>query len=210
MRPNALLILMLLPVLLTGCSSFSLSDNPGSLTVMKQRRVKDATLVVKSFNYTPVDKGDKEMTPQDIEKWQEILVQGLDQSNIFAEVVAEKGDRASGNAAYSVDGRITRYYFKKNWVPTFFPLHLAASFFTLTGYTWLGGPTTATKVDFEVQADLKDTKSGVLIKSFTERFQDTSAMNIYSKDMNSPYGNPSMALSKVIDSLAIGIAAALP
>lgn len=210
MRLNKLIILMVLSVFLSSCSSFSLSEQPGTLSIKKQRRAKDATLIVKSFTYEPVDKGDDEMAPQDIVKWQELLAQGIDQSNIFTEVVMEKGDRVSDKTAYSVDGKITRYYFKKNWVPTFFPLHLGASFFTLTIYTWLAGPTTVTKVDFEVQVDLKESKSGTLIKSFTERFQDTSAMNVYSKDTNNPYGNPGIVLSKVIDSLASDMAVALP
>jgi hypothetical protein len=201
---------MVLPVLLTSCSSFSLSEHPGDLTVKKQRRAKEATLVVKAFKYDPVEKEEEGMAPQDIAKWQELLTQGLDQSNIFAQVVAEKGDRTADSAVYSLDGKITRYYFKKNWVPTFFPVHIGASLFTLTLYTWFAGPTTVTKVDFEIQADLKDAKSGTLIKTFTERFQDTSALNIYSKDTNNPYGNPSITISKVIDSLATDIAAALP
>jgi len=201
---------MVLSVFLSSCSSFSLSEYPGNLSVKKQRRAKDATLAVKSFTYDPVEKDADKLTPEDMMKWQELLTRGIDQSNIFTEVIMENGDRASDKTAYSVDGKITRYYFKKNWVPTFFPLHLAASFFTLTGYTWLAGPTTVTKVDFEVQVDLKESKSGALIKSFTERFQDTSALNIYSKDINSPYGNPGIVLTKVIDSLTSDMAAALP
>jgi hypothetical protein len=210
MRLRELSLLSVLLAFLTSCSSFSLTDHPATLSVKKQRRAKDITLVVKAFKYEPIDQDEQEMAPADIVKWQELLAQGLDQSNIVTEVVPEKGDRASDNAAYSVDGKITRYYFKKNWIPTFFPVHLAASVFTLSLYTWLAGPTTVTKVDFEVQADLKEVKTGTLIKSFTERYQDTSPVNIYTKDTNNPYGNPSLVFSKVIDSLAINMAAALP
>jgi hypothetical protein len=66
-------------------------------------------------------------------------------------------------------------------------------------------------VDFQVEVDLKDAKSGALIKTFTYQFADTSAMSVYTKDVSNPYHNPGgLVFSKAIDSLAGDIALALP
>lgn len=211
MKLRILSLFFAIPVFLTGCSSFNLAEHSGDLPVKKQRRAKDVTAMVKPFDYSPIesDEGDL-MVKEDLLRWQHILADGLNRSNVMTEVVSLNGEKPPENVAYIIDGKVKRFYFKKNWVPTFFPLHLAASFFTLTGYTWLAGPTTVTKVDFQVEVQLKDAKSGEVVKTFTEQFQDTSSMNIYSKDTNNPYGNPSMVFSRVIDSLAGDIAAALP
>jgi hypothetical protein len=219
MRAKAAIVL--LSVFLASCTSFNLAESPLSLTVKKQRRAKEAICVVKPFTYEPIkDKEssstsekpteDEEVTQADINKWQELLVSGLNQSNIFAEVVPARSEGKVDNADYVLTGKIRRFYFKKNWVPTFFPGHIALSFFTLTIYTWAAGPTTVTKVDFEVEATLQDAKSGTIIGNFSERYTDTSALNIYSKGINNPYENPGLVFSTVIDALATKIAAALP
>ncbi|MBI4639263.1 MAG: hypothetical protein HY731_01130 [Candidatus Tectomicrobia bacterium] len=71
--------------------------------------------VVKPFTYTPNHTGQKGMGAEDWARWQEILTGGLNQSNIFADVVAQKSDPIPENVAYSVEGKVTRFYFKKNW-----------------------------------------------------------------------------------------------
>ena len=210
MRLVKLFSIIALSVLLPSCSSFNLSESPTTLTVKKQRRAKDAICVVKPFTFEPVETPDQEVTPSDITRWQEILVDGLNQANIFAEVVAVKNDSKIDNANYVISGKIRKFYFKKNWVPTFFPGHIGLSFITLTVYTWAAGPTTATKVEFEIEVNLQDAKSGKTLGSFREQFSDTSALNIYSKGINNPYENPGLVFSAVIDSLATKIASTLP
>lgn len=208
MKRNAVkcVIYALLPVLITSCTTFHLSEHQGSVAVKKQRRAKDVLCVVRPFAYT----GEDAMTPSDLKRWQEILAEGLNHSNIFAEVLAQAGDQQPLDAAYVIEGKVTKFSFQKNWVPTFFPVHLGLSFLTLTIYTWVAGPTTVTIVEFESVVDLKDAKTGSLIKSFTPSFKDTSTLNVYSKDVNNPYGNPSLVFAPIIDSLASDIAATLP
>jgi hypothetical protein len=150
------------------------------------------------------------MSAADLARWHDVLVDGLNQSNIFSEVVKANGEHVPDTASYVIDGRITRYSFRKNWVPTFFPFHLGLSFITLTGYTWLAGPTTVTMVEFETVVDLKDSKTGATIKNFRVPYKDTSTLNVYSKDTNNPYGNPNLVFSQVISTMANEIAAALP
>src|SRR5437867_12270921 len=139
MRLVKLFSIIALSVLLSSCSSFNLSESHTTLTVKKQRRAKEATCVVKPFTFEPVGSPDQEVTLSDITRWQEILVDGLNQANIFAEVVAVTNDSKIVNAQYVMSGKIRKFYFKKNWVPTFFPGHIALSFFTLTVYTWAAG-----------------------------------------------------------------------
>ena len=62
-----------------------------------------------------------------------------------------------------LDGRITEFWFYKNWVPTLFPIHLGMSFLTFTGYTLFGGPTSATIVRFTVHFELRSAGSGEVI-----------------------------------------------
>ena len=116
MRLVKLFSIIALSVLLPSCSSFNLSESPTTLTVKKQRRAKDAICVVKPFTFEPVETPDQEVTPSDITRWQEILVDGLNQANIFAEVVAVKNDSKIDNANYVISGKIRKFYFKKNWV----------------------------------------------------------------------------------------------
>lgn len=211
MRLLKLWALLTIPAFLVSCSSFNLAEHSGDLSVKKQRRAKDVTGVVQPFAYTPIESDEQDlMTKEDLLRWQEVLADGLNRSNIFADIVRQNGDKVPDHTAYLIDGKIKRFYFKKNWVPTFFPLHLGLSFITLTGYTWAAGPTTVTKIDFQVEVNIKDAKSGEVIKTLSEQFQDTTTMNIYSKDLNNPYGNPNLVFARVIDSLAADMAAALP
>src|SRR5688572_17583900 len=115
-----LIAFVTLSLSLLSCSSFNLSEHQGSLSVKKQRRAKDVICVVKPFTYNPSESGEEDlMSAPDLQRWQEMLADGLNQSNIVAEVVAQNGDHIQENAAYVIDGKVTRFYFKKNWVPTF-------------------------------------------------------------------------------------------
>jgi hypothetical protein len=107
-------------------------------------------------------------------------------------------------------GRITRFRFQKNWIPTLISIHLSLSFLTFTGYTLFGDATAATAVHFSVDFELKDVRSGELIHSFEEGFTSTRKINVYSEAAENPYENPNLVFSKLVDSAATKIASALP
>jgi len=163
------------------------------------------------FPYTAEDPDDaSDLTPADLLRWQQILVSGIDQTNIFALVEAASEGTTPPADGYILSGQITNFRFQKNWVPTFFPIHLGLTFFTFTGYTLFGGPTTATIVRFSTHFELQDARSGDRIIAFDENYRSTRAVNIYSKGAENPYDNPNLVFAEVISSAAIKIAAVLP
>lgn len=208
-RPMGLLLAAAL--LLAGCSSFALREQSGVLPIQKQRRASEAALLVMPFSYAPEDPKDADdLTPADLLLWRRLVASGIDQSNIFATVAAAPESGARPPADYLLSGRITRFRFEKNWVPTFFPIHLGLSFFTFTAYTLFGGPTTATIVRFSTEFQLQRADTGEEIVTFDENFRSTRAVNVYSGGAENPYDNPNLVFAKVIESAAIKIAAALP
>lgn len=184
---------------------------PGPLAIEKQRRAEDATAAVLPFAYEPSDpKEAKKVSAADLDRWQQLLARGLDTTNVLAQVVTAEAGAIPPGTRYLISGRITKFNFQKNWIPTFFPLHIAASVFTSTLYTWLAGPTTVTDVDFEVSVDVRHAASGDLVTTAEGRFHDMSVLHIYSPGTNNPYNNPNLVFSQVVESLAVKIAAALP
>jgi hypothetical protein len=212
MRQSRLAVLILaFAIPLPGCTSFSLREQSGVLPIQKQRRASDASLFVAPFAYEPEDPKDADdLTPADLTTWQRLLVAGIDQANVFARVEAAPEGGAPPAGDFVLSGRITRFWFEKNWVPTFFPIHLGLSFFTFTGYTLFGGPTTATVVRFSVEFHLQRADTGEEIVAFDENFRSTRAVNIYSTGAENPYDNPNLVFAQVIGSAATRIAAALP
>jgi hypothetical protein len=202
------------PVLLTlavGCSTFTLADHSDPLAVPEHPRARDAALVVLPFAFVPEDPDDAgRLTEHDLARWQRVLAAGLDQTNILESVVVASEGGAPPAGDYTIGGRITRFRFQKNWIPTFIPIHLSLSFLTFTGHTLFGGATAATVVRFTVDFELTDVRSGALIHSFEEDFTSTRKINVYSEAAQNPYENPSLVFSKVVDSAAAQIASSLP
>jgi hypothetical protein len=205
---GAVAVLLTLAV---GCSTFSLSEQSGYPAVPEHPRARDAVLVVLPFAFAPEDPDDAgRLTEHDLARWQSLLTAGLDQTNILESVVAASSGGPPPAGDYALDGRITRFRFRKSWIPTFFPIHLTLSFLTFTGYTLFGGATAATVVRFTVDFELTDVRSGELIHSFEEDFASTGKINVYSEAAENPYENPNLVFSKVVDSVATKIAGALP
>jgi len=205
------LLLLLLSVPGAGCTSFSLHEQSGVLPMPKLRRAAEASLVVLPFTYAPEDADDAgDLTPADLSKWQNLLVSGLDQANVFATVEAAPEAGSPPAAEYVLSGRITRFQFQKNWVPTFFPIHLGLSFLTLTGYTAFGGPLTATIVRFATDFELVRADTGERLAAFDESYRSTRAVNVYTKGSENPYDYPNLVFARVIESAAQKMAAALP
>jgi hypothetical protein len=210
-RSKAFSLLLMIPVLVAGCSTFRLREQSGVLAIAKQRRASDDTLQVMPFPYTPEDPKDSaDLTPEDLSRWQELLASAIDQSNVFAVVQAAPASGSPAGNGYVLMGRITNFKFEKNWVPTLFPIHLGLSFLTFTGYTLFGGPTTATIVRFAVHFELRHAGSSELVTEFDESYRSTRAVNIYSKGAENPYDNPNLVFAQVVTSASMRIAAALP
>ena len=188
----------------------SLGPNAGILPIQKQRTATNEILAVCRFDYEPRESGDTEFESLDLQQWQHIVVMGLNQANIFADVVSCTGDEVPAVASYVLDGRITRFRFQKNWFPTFFPIHLGLSFFTFTGYTLFGGPTTMTIVRFAVDFELRRVGSDDVILSLSKNYRSTRAVNVYTRGVENPYDNPNLVFAEILGSTAISIAAALP
>lgn len=200
------LLLALCLALAPGCTSFRMADQFGALPIPRHRRAIDARCVV-----LPFERGAhaEHLSAADLERWQELLAMGLDQSNLFASVVAARTlDPAT--ADFSLSGRLDRFRFRKNWVPMFFPLYLGLTFFTFSAYALVGGPTTLTHVQFAVDLELRDVRTGSALRSFSETHQSTRFLNAYTSTVDNPYENPNGLFGSVIDALATRIAAALP
>jgi len=196
-------------LLTSACTTFHMTEQYAPAAVLKHRRASEETAVVLPFLFVPASKGDQgDMTPQDLARWQELLAQGLDQADIFARIVT--AGSAQAPARYAISGEIHDFSFAKNWVPTFFPIHLGASFFTFSLFTFLGGPTTLTKVNFDVTVDVKDVSTGESLGSFRKGFASTDVHNLYTKSTKNPYDNPTLVWNDVIGNLATEISAALP
>jgi len=205
------IVLLVAPIVLAGCSTFSLTDQSGALPIEKQRRVTGESLAVLPFSFAPADPDDaSDLSAADLAKWQSLLVAGLDQTNIFARVLHASDEESARSCDYVLDGRITNFRFDKNWVPVFFPLHLALSFFTFSGYTLFGGPVVATVVRFNVEFELRRAGSDEVIASFEKSYRSNRAVNIYSKAIENPYNNPNLVFADIIKSAAMTIAVALP
>jgi hypothetical protein len=197
-----------LALLASGCTHFRMAEQTAPAGILKQRRATQESALILPFRYAPAKESDRDaMTELDVQRWQELLAQTLDASDIFARTSTTDDPQAP--ARYAISGEIHSFDFYKNWVPTL-PLHLAASFFTLTITTWFGAPTTVTHVDFDVTVDVKDLRTGAAVGSFRKQFKSTNAKNIYSSGAKNPYDNPTLVWNDVIGSLATQIAAALP
>ena len=196
----------------SACTTFHMSEQVTPAALERHRRASEESALVLPFRFTPANPDHrKDMSEQDLLRWQEFLAQSLDQTGIFERVSAATSPDAAREAArYAISGEIREFQFRKNWVPTFFPVHLAASFFTFTLFTWLGGPTTITDVDFDATVEVKDLRTGVETGTFLVRFESTDLMNLYTSSLKNPYDNPGLVWSQLIGRLAVQIAAALP
>jgi len=200
-----------LALLASACATFHMSEQEGPAPLAKQRRATQESAVVLPFRFAPSDPGRRgDMSEQDLLRWQEFLAQSLDQTDIFSRVSTAESAEAVQGARYAISGEIQNFRFRKNYVPTLFPVHAALSWLTFTAYTWLAGPTTITAVDFDVTVDVKDLRSGQTVGNFRKGFDSTDVENIYTSSMKNPYDNPGVVWADVIGSLASQIAGALP
>lgn len=206
----ALLLFLTSLIAIPGCATFHLSEHTDLFSLQRQRAATSETLAVCEFTYQPEEPKDTPLEASDLEKWQSLVVLGLNQTNIFADVVACSDEEIPSVASYVLNGRITRFRFQKNWVPTFFPVHLGMSFLTFSGYTLFGGPVTFTIARFAVEFELRRVDTDEIVVSFDRNYYSRRAVNIYSRGLENPYSNPNLVFAEILQSAAIEIAVALP
>ncbi len=207
---QALLLFLTLLITIPGCATFHLAEHTDLLSLQRQRGVTSETLAVCEFRYEPQESKDTPLDAPDLKKWQSMVVFGLNQTTIFGDVVACSNEEIPSAASYVLNGRITRFRFQKNWVPTFFPVHLGMSFLTFSGYTLFGGPVTFTIARFAVEFELRRVDTDEIVVAFDRSYDSRRAVNIYSRGRENPYSNPNLVFSEVLQSAAIEMALALP
>ncbi len=204
--------LLALSTLHGACAQFRLAQQEARLAVERRPRATAGMCAVLPFAYEPSDPDESgRVSEADLARWQTLFVDALERTEVFGGGVAAVEAGGPGvRADYVLSGRITRFSFQKNWVPTFFPLHVGMSFFTFYLYSLLGGPTTVTLVELSMEFELRRASSEGPLVEFRETFQDTSTLNVYSESSRkNPYENPGIALSKIVDGVAGRVALAL-
>jgi hypothetical protein len=191
----------MIPVFLSGCASYRLSDKNPQYMVTKHAEATKGVCGIIPFEYVPIDIDDaKLMSKTDLEKWNELFLNAVNTADICGRTIRVASSKSiPKNVDYIIDGKVTSFYFKKNWVPMFFPGWVGLTFFTLGVYGIAAGPTTSTKVDFGFTANLKNPQTGQIYESIPERFESTDVMTIYSDDNDNPYGNPGLAFDSTIN-----------
>ena len=201
LRPVAL---ALIPMLLNACASYQLSDKKPQFLISKSKEATKGVCGVAPFRYEPVDTGDKKlMTQSDRQKWDDIFYDAINIADICGRTVkVASPTNVPKEVNYLIDGKVTDFYFKKNWVPMFFPGWMGLTFITLGVYGIAAGPTTSTKGSFGFTTTLKDPKSGQILESIQEEFQSTDVMTIYSDENLNPYQNPGLAFEPTLNDLS--------
>lgn len=197
-RINAL---VMLPIMISGCAAYRLSDKNPQYPLAKVHEATLGTCAVAPFDYRPHDTDDADlMTPADLNKWNQQFFQALNRSDVCGRTLqVASANAVPAHADYLIDGTVTDFYFKKNWVPMFFPGWMGLTFITLGVYGIAAGPTTSTMVDFGYTVNLKDAKTDKLIESIPEKFESKDVMTMYSDDNDNPYGNPGLAIGPTIN-----------
>jgi len=191
----------MVPVMLSGCAAYKLSDKNPQYMVTKHAEATKGTCGVVPFEYKPMDKGDsKLMVAADLSKWDQLFFDAVNTADICGKTVRVSSKKdIPASVDYLIDGQVNEFYFKKNWVPMFFPGYLGLTFITLGVYAIAAGPTTSTMVDFGFTANLRNAKTGLLIESIPEEFKSKDVMTMYSDDNDNPYGNPGLAFEPTIN-----------
>lgn len=195
--------LLLIPLMLNACAAYRLTDKKPQYLVAKSHEATRGVCAVAPFTFAPTDASDqKMMSAADLDQWNEIFFSAVNIADICARTIKVRSLReVPHETAYLIDGKVTEFYFKKNWVPMFFPGWMALTFFTLGVYGIAAGPTTSTKVDFGFTTTLRQHRSGKTLATIPEQFQSTDVMTIYSDENLNPYQNPGLAFEPTLNSV---------
>lgn len=202
---------LMIPVMINGCAAYRLSDKNPQYPLTKVHRATHGVCAVAPFDYRPSDAGDADlMSRADLELWNRQFFQAINRADVCGRTLrVASASAVPAQADYLIDGTVTDFYFKKNWVPMFFPGWMGLTFFTLGIYGIAAGPTTSTMVDFAYTVNLKDAKTGKLIASIPEQFESKDVMTMYSDDNHNPYGNPGLAIGPTINDAMVKLAEAI-
>jgi hypothetical protein len=202
---------IMIPVMLTSCAAYQLADKTPQFSVAKLDEATPGICGVAPFEYIPTDKGDANLMSQaDLSKWHQMFYDAVNSADICKRTITLTSSlNLPDDVDYLIDGRISDFYFKKNWVPMFFPVWMGLTIFTFGIYGIAAGPTTSTRVNFSFVTNLKDAKTGKVLVSIPEKFASTDVMTMYSDDTKNPYGNPGLAFSPTLNDTTKKLAEAL-
>lgn len=201
----------LIPLLLNGCSAYRLTDKNPQYTLARAPEATRGVCGVRPFAYEPTDPGDtKLMAPADLAKWNVLFYEAANRADMCGRTIEiPSGSDVPKIVDYVIDGKVTEFYFKQNWVPMFFPVYMGMTVITLGIYAIAAGPTTSTKVDFGFTVNVKNARTGALLQSFPEKFESTDVMTMYSDANKNPYGNPGLAFEPTINDAMTKISGAI-
>ncbi len=170
---------ILVPVMLSGCATYRLSDKNPQYPLSKVPEATRDTCAVAPFSYKPTEQDEADlMTKEDLAIWNKQFYDAVNRADLCGRTIHLA---ATGNPParydYLIDGTVTNFYFKKNWVPMFFPGWVGLTFITLGVYGLAAGPMTTSLVDFGYTVNLKDS-SGKIIESIPEKFDSRDVQTL--------------------------------
>jgi hypothetical protein len=200
---------ILIPVMLSGCATYRLSDKNPQYPLAKVPEATRDTCAVAPFSYKPTEQDEADlMTKEDLAVWNKQFYDAINRADLCGRTIHLAAGNPSAKYDYLIDGTVTNFYFKKNWVPMFFPGWVGLTFITLGIYGLAAGPMTTSLVDFGYTVNLKDA-SGKIIESIPEKFDSRDVQTLYSDPNDNPYGNPGLAFGPTINDVTKKLAEAI-
>lgn len=190
----------LIPIILSGCATYRLSDKNPQYALSKVPEATRGTCAVAPFAYRPTEKDEADlMTKEDLAIWNKQFYDAVNRADLCGRTIPlTSGSGSPSRYDYLIDGTVTNFYFKKNWVPMFFPGWVGLTFITLGVYGLAAGPMTTSLVDFGFIVNLKDS-TGKVIENIPEKFDSRDVQTLYSDPNDNPYGNPGLAFAPTIN-----------
>ena len=187
--------------LITACASPGIDNVQLNISKLSSSTQK-ILLVVEPFTFKNHSEADSITT---------LFTKSLRESNIATRVYKGDADSKRNKAAeydksYYLQGEIQKYDIGKNWVPTFFPLSMAACLFTIGIAQLLGFPTTAEHGKLKLTVRVFDLQTDEEIAVFTKATDKTMINNIYTDEAASPYKHPELIFAPVFAPLIEEIA----
>jgi hypothetical protein len=194
-------VALVIPAFLSACSAYHLTDHNPRYALNMQAKATGGVCAVGPFSYEPSDKSESKLMDQsDLDQWNTLFFEAVNRSDICSRTikVTSPGTVPPG-ATYLIDGKITEFYFQKNWVPMFFPVWMGMTVITLGIYGIAAGPMTTTKTEFGFTVNLKNVNTQKLMISEPQRYESTDVQTVYSDEAGNPYSNPGLAFEPTIN-----------
>ena len=193
--------LILIPVILGGCSAYHLTDHNPQYLLNKHSEATKGVCAVAPFTFEPIEQDDvKMMSKEDLGRWNSLFFEAVNRADICGRAVKVASINAvPSNTAFVIDGKVTDFSFEKNWVPMFFPGWIGLTVFSLGIYGLAAGPMTTTQVDFGFTVNLKNPKTLQLLETIPEKYESTDIQTLYSDSQGNSYDNPGHAFEPTLN-----------